>query len=145
MTRGKKRSPEDIEIGLQALAETGGNAEEASRKTGIPANTLREWKLQFGDEFGELRREKRSDLIEDVWAAAAEALGFLRKKLRRMKGKDLAVTYGILTDKALLLGGEPTGINENREKPMIYLPKVEDDPLEGEPGTSVEVPSKPGV
>jgi len=145
MTRGKKRSPEDIERGLEALAESGGNAEEASRKTGLPANTLREWKLQFGDEFGELRREKRSDLITKVWVAAEKALDTAVEKLAEMSGKDAAVSFGIFTDKGLLMGGEPTGINENREKPMIYLPKVEDDPLEGEPGTSVEVPSKPGV
>jgi len=113
--RGKKRSPEDIERGLEALAESGGNATIASESCGIPARTLRGWKGgAFAEEFAELRREKRTDLIGDVWEAAREALAQLRSKLPTMKGKDVAVTFGILTDKALILGGEPTQITETK-------------------------------
>ena len=115
VTQGSKYTDEDRERGLQALAEAGGNAEVASKACGIPARTLRDWKAnEFADEFAELRREKRGDLIAEVWGTAAEALGILRRKLKGMKGKDLAITFGILTDKALVMGGEPDTIGEMR-------------------------------
>lgn len=112
--RGKKRSPEDIERGLQALAEAGGNAEAASKATGIPATTLRGWKALYPNEFVELRREKRTGLIDDVWAAAREALKQLKAKLPMMKGEKVAVAFGILVDKALVMGGEPDTISETK-------------------------------
>ena len=114
MARGIPRPPEDIERGLVALAVSGGNAEAASRATGIPANTLRYWKGKFADEFVDLRREKRSDLIEEVWAAASEALQQLRAKMATTKAKDAAVILGILVDKALVMGGEPSEISETK-------------------------------
>ena len=42
MAQGSKYTDEDIERGLQALAETGGNAAKASRACQIPARTLRD-------------------------------------------------------------------------------------------------------
>ena len=112
--RGRKRPPDDIERGLQALAETGGNAEAASRKTSIPATTLRGWKTLYSDDFVELRREKRTGLIDDVWGAAREALKQLKAKLPNMKGDKVAVAFGILVDKALVMGGEPDTISETK-------------------------------
>lgn len=111
MTRGQKYGDEEIERGLQALAENGGNAARASLACGIPERTLRGWKVnEFADEFAELRREKRGAFIDQVWAAARMALDLLTAKLPKMKGRELATAFGILTDKGLLLGGEPTGI-----------------------------------
>jgi len=138
--RGQKRSPEDIERGLEALAESGGNAEAASRATGIPANTLRTWKRARPDEFIELRREKRTVLIEDVWAAAQEALKELRGKFKTMKGQQLAVAFGILTDKALVLGGEPSQITETQTSNARsrLLEAVEEEMEAPEAGTEEE-------
>ena len=112
--RGKRYSPEDIERGLQALAETPDSPTAAAKATGIPRTTLIGWKKEHFDEFDALRREKRADLIGEVWAAAGEALAALRTQFPRMKGRDLAVTLGILIDKALILGGEPSEITETK-------------------------------
>lgn len=112
--RGKKRSLEDIERGLEALAESGGNATAASKTTGIPRTTLIGWKAEHFDEFDDLRREKRTDLIDDVWAAAREALKELKGKFPSMQGNHLAVAFGILIDKALVMGGEPDTISETK-------------------------------
>jgi hypothetical protein len=111
--RGQKYGDEDIERGLQALAEAGGNAARASLACGIPERTLRGWKInQFADEFAELRREKRTDLISKVWDAAELALDLLLKKLPRMEGRYLTTAFGVLAEKGLLLGGEIKGISE---------------------------------
>jgi len=133
IVRGKKRSPEDIERGLQALAENGGNAEAASKETGIPARTLRGWKGLYSDDFAELRREKRTGLIDDVWGAAREALKQLKEKLPNMKGDKVAVAFGILVDKALVMGGEPDTISETkvsdaRSKLLAAIEREMEDP-----------------
>ena len=100
---------------MEALAECGGNAEAASRATGIPATTLRGWKTKdFADEFAELRREKRTDLITKVWQAAEKALEQAVNGLARTKGKEAAVMFGIFVDKGLVLGGEPSAISETK-------------------------------
>ncbi len=125
MARGQKYGDEDTERGLQALAEAGGNAAKASRACGIPPRTLRDWKNgSFADEFAELRREKRGGLIDKVWAGAEKALDLLLVALEpgedgksKVKARELAVIMGILTDKGLLLGGEPTEI-------MKQLPQI---------------------
>jgi len=114
MTRGRARSPEEIERGLQALAEHGGNAEAASRDTGIPATTLRGWKTQFVDEFVEVRREKRTDFIDEVWETAKEAVKQVKAKIKEASAKEAAIIAGIFIDKALVMGGEPDTIGEMR-------------------------------
>jgi len=124
MARGQKYGDEDTERGLQALAEAGGNAAKASRACGIPPRTLRDWKNgSFADEFAELRREKRGGLIEKVWAGAEKALDLLLVQLPKMEGRHLAVVFGILTDKGLLLGGEPTEIM--KQLPQIVFRNVD--------------------
>jgi transposase-like protein len=128
MARGRPWPPEDVERGLLALAEAGDNAEEASRMSQIPANTLREWKSRYNDEFVELRREKRSDLIEDLWSAAREALRELRGNLSRMKGRELGIVLGILIDKALVMGGEPTEIT--KQLPQIVFRGIDESEYE---------------
>lgn len=144
MARGKKYEPADVERGLQALAEYG-SSEKASEITGIPPSTLRTWKVQQPDEFDEYRREKRIPHIDKAWEGARLALDCLIKQLPEMKGKDLAVTYGILVDKALIMGGEPSEITERRARPTIYLPEIDEPDMEAEPGTSREVSPEPGV
>jgi len=107
MARGKKHTDAQVELALQALIEHDGNAEAASKDTGIPARTLRDWRgKEFADEFARLRREKRKGFIEKVWEVAGQALDELMTKLPEMKGKDIAITIGILADKGLAAGGE---------------------------------------
>lgn len=146
MAQGSKYTDEDIERGLQALAESGGNATAASKACGIPERTLRDWKrTKFADEFAEVRREKRTDFISAVWETAKDALQQVKDKLKDTTAKEAAVITGIMIDKALLLGGEPTEITEQRAKPMIYLPEIDELDMEAEPGASGEVSPEPGV
>jgi uncharacterized protein YbjT (DUF2867 family) len=127
VARGKKRSPEEVERGLAALAEHG-SSEGAARATGIPASTLRTWKLQQPDEFDELRREKRSGLVGQVWEAAGEALKQVLSKVGEASPKDAAVIFGIVVDKGLLLGGEPTEIM--KQLPQIVYRGIDDSEYE---------------
>ena len=137
MARGQPYSPEDVERGIQALAEHGGNAAAASRQTGIPATTLRGWKTQFVDEFVEVRREKRTDFIDEVWAAAKEAVKQAKDKLKEATAKEAAIIAGIFIDKALVMGGEPDTISETRVRDVRseierkLCEAVDDSPEEG--------------
>jgi hypothetical protein len=120
---------EDIERGLQALAECGGNASMAAEKTGIPRGTLRYWAAnKFADEFATIRQEKRTDLIDKVWGMAGEALGQTRKKLKKASANQAAVIFAIMVDKALLLGGEPTEIT--KQLPQIVFRGVDESEYE---------------
>lgn len=127
MTRGKKYSAEDVERGLAALA-VNGSSEIASEQTGIPASTLRTWKLRQPDEFDELRREKRTPLIEELWAGARDAIARIRDQIKEASAKDAAVILGILVEKALLAGGEPTEITS--QLPQIVYRGVDDSEYE---------------
>lgn len=107
MGQGSKYTDEELEKGFAALVEAGGNASAASRACGIPAQTLRDWKTtHFHDEFVEVRREKRSSLIDEVWHAAQEVVNQLRAKIPSMGVNDLLRTFTTLTDKGLAISGE---------------------------------------
>ena len=107
MGQGSKYTDEDMERGYVALVEAGGNASAASRVCDIPATTLRGWKNNhFHDDFAEVRREKRSSLIDEVWHAAQEVVNQLRAKIPKMGVNDLLRTFTTLTDKGLAISGE---------------------------------------
>ena len=61
----------------------------------------------------------------------------LKNKFAGMKGQQLAVTFGILIDKALVMGGEPdtiseTKVSDTRSKLLAAIEREVEDP-ESEP------------
>lgn len=113
-------STEEQASALATLAENDGNIAATSRATGIPPQTLRQWRdavvsVPSPDlvEQQKLTRAARWDEVAD--AGLDQAL----EKLPEASARDAAVIAGIATDKALLLRGQPTSITERRDDPRI--------------------------
>lgn len=132
ITPRKTYSQEEITRGLLAVAFWSGNTRKASDFLGedgleIPAKTLWNWSnKQHVEEYEQVRtkvlpkvREKAAEehmaLAEIQMEVAAEATEALRGKVDQIKPRDLSTTVrnmstaaAIETDKAQLLGGQPT-------------------------------------
>jgi transposase-like protein len=93
------------------LADEVGSA-EASRRTGVPANTIRSWRHRSGGAGPpksvdpQTWAERKQAGAEEAWAAAQEALAQVRSLLVAGKTADAqraALTMAILTDKSGVL------------------------------------------
>jgi transposase-like protein len=103
---------------LAVLDGNDGNYARTSRDTGIPRPTLKRW-----DEKRELYglnesvQEKKEGLSERLEALAHLGIDALTpERLATAPVRDVATAVGIAIDKARLLRGEPTAINENRQE-----------------------------
>ena len=78
----------------------------AAEAAGIPETTVAYW--FDAPEFVELRAKTREDLAEETNTLAHKVLGKISARLDQFDPKDLAILYGILTDKGQLLSGQAT-------------------------------------
>lgn len=121
---------QEIENGLQALAVHAGNARVASEMTGVPERTLRNWRNQSHVErYAEIRREIMPKIRQRLAAMHEDNAAMALEKAREaMAGLDpdklshsekakatqqLAVASGVYTDKASILRGLPSAIEEH--------------------------------
>ena len=91
-----------------------GSTEEASRQTGIPGRTIREWTED--PEFAELRQRTREAATEEWWAIVQN--GFRRVQELLDSTTDIAkvaTASAILADKMLVIRGEATSRYETRD------------------------------
>lgn len=93
-----------------ALTVHDGNVARSSRETGVPEQTVRDWKDLWEregipPELQHLVQQQASDFAGRVEKTRDKALTLLDQKLPEMSGRDLATTVGILTDKALRARG----------------------------------------
>ena len=111
-----------------ALVANDWQIKTAARETGIPETTVRRWSKEFkqnppAQEAVEAALES-SDYVADLRDARNEALAALRTKIPEMSGRDLATTYGILTDKLARVDGEKKKDNEHHH--FHHLPPAEE-------------------
>lgn len=125
MVRGKGnltevRNPEGCALALEMLAngETYAAIEGA---TGISRNTLVSLRYRHSDAI-EVRRERAADDAEHmaeryraILEQRAEQLEGDGEALARVNPKDLALTYGILRDKASTLRGDASSVVEHKK------------------------------
>lgn len=111
--RGKPRSVAEKgkAVGIALMT----SAEEASRQTGIPGRTIREW--VESPEFAELRQTPREEVGEAMWVAIQEAVHELRKGLVNPKAylRDKVAAFDSLVDKRALIIGEATSRTESKD------------------------------
>jgi hypothetical protein len=109
--RGKKRPLTERAQAVGIATITG--IAEASRQTGIPENTIRDWFTS--EEFAELRVRTKDQVAEEWWAGVQR--GF-RAVIKAFDGNDSiqqkATAAAILTDKLAMLRGEATVRTEHR-------------------------------
>jgi hypothetical protein len=127
---GTAQHPPDLKAHALAIYVEHGGA-EASRKTGVPAPTIRSWAHRDGVATvaaqntraaiaaAQLRWEERRLALADAIGREAEAaLGLVDEALGAgdaRAAKDAAVTMAILVDKAELLSGGTTNYYERIE------------------------------
>lgn len=97
---------------LAVLAANGGNVKRTARETGVDEHTIRDWRDGKAGEPGlgtgvpaQKAREALETRMEDVQALL---LSTIPGKLQDAPLRDVATAYGILSDKLLLLRGQPT-------------------------------------
>lgn len=98
------------ERALQLASEVG--AAEASRRTGVPAGTLRAWRSRSGEAGPpggvdpEDWAERKRQGADDWWQTATDAVRKVRELVRsgdERRAKDLALTAAIAVEKAGML------------------------------------------
>lgn len=103
-------SDDDRAAVFVALTVHDGNVARTSRDSGVPEQTVRDWKAQWAreglpDELIHLAQQSATSFADNVERIRDKALVALETKLPDMSGRDLATTVGILTDKALRARG----------------------------------------
>lgn len=109
--RGKP-TPHDERARAVGIALVTGSTEEASRQTGVPGRSIREW--VDDPEFADLRQRTRDEVADEWWAIVQK--GFRRVSDLLTDTDDLqkaAVATAIVTDKMLLIRGEATSRTES--------------------------------
>jgi hypothetical protein len=167
----KTYTNEDVERGLMALAAASGSSREAVRllkaqkHPPIPEATLRSWTQRHAARYDEirtkelprLRKKMAADLeesISETHRVAQLALEQVEKDLKLGLVKDpakaykeLALSFGILSDKARLMRGEPTQIiaASNGDDVLARLAKFKHLLPDVIDGTATEIRTPPAL
>jgi transposase-like protein len=101
---------------LAALDANGGNLSKTSRDTGIPRQTLQEWRDgRVPEGVPELRQEKKAALADRLEELAHTIVDALPGKVADAGLQQAATSLAIAIDKMQLLRGEATAIHGNRD------------------------------
>jgi transposase-like protein len=109
--RGKREYTDDDRAAVfLALTVNDGNVKRTARETGVPENTVRDWKTRWAKDGVPPEIEALAVGVAHEFADAAEgvrdkALRLLDGKLADMSGRDLAWVVGVLTDKVMRARG----------------------------------------
>lgn len=102
------------------LDANGGNVKRTSRETGIGPQTIRLWKQKWEREgvepaVADILPEITKDIVESIVRVRDKALIKLEQAIdaNELKGRDLIVAVGVLTDKERLIQGQATSRTEN--------------------------------
>lgn len=116
--RGRLTSAETVET-IRATYSLTGSIADTSRNLGVPESTVRKYiDPKTKDEFAEVRAEKIAEAIPSIVEMCAQAQrAFLttmmsEEKLKNADFSQIAIAFGVVTDKALLLTGQATSRTE---------------------------------
>lgn len=160
---------ETIRAGLTQVALAAGNDQEASDRlkelgTPVPRTTLQRWAEKHSDRLDEIRAEvipqihrrlarRNEDLADRYAALEQQMIDRLTDELPNLKPselstatKNLAVSKGIASEKALLLRGQPTSITkptgaDELLRKLASLLNIDSDAEEITDAEVVEVPA----
>lgn len=100
----------EIKARAIAMLAAGEHIAEVARQLGLAESTIRTWGKRAGVDFAEIRAEKKENLADLVAACLAANLtalsaisAFVRDEawLRRQRAGDVAMLYGVMSDKAV--------------------------------------------
>ena len=114
-------SPEYKAEALAKIKANGGNVLRTANELGIPRQTLESW-LLVSDRFAELQQRKQSELASKYEANLHRlADNISETDLTQVPFGSKATAIGILTDKMLLLRGQPTSISVDLSRQDISI------------------------
>jgi transposase-like protein len=112
-------SAEDKAKVMAALAANEGNVKGTARETGVPEQSIRDWKKQaerrgLPAEVAEALPAVVDDVLERMETIRSKALDELEMQIEagQVKGQALITSIGVLTDKIRLLQGQATDRKE---------------------------------
>jgi len=113
----KRKYTDRTKAELLAAVASNGNIKKTALLADIPRTTLQNWKLGIGinDDVTNISHVKREEIRDLHKLVAVKALGLLQTKMDDCTGAQLSTISGVSTEKYLLLDGQPTSINENRD------------------------------
>jgi transposase-like protein len=126
--RNRSYSEDDRAAALAALLANGGNLKRTARDTGVPESTLRKWSRSVPPAGGAQECAQKSAVSAEAVGRAGVSLaekldGLAHKLADAMPDKipdatlsQTAVSLGVAIDKARLLRGEATSINDTRQR-----------------------------
>lgn len=115
MGRGAAISDE-LKEQVRTYLATCGNVRETARHFKISPATVMKIRDAEPDEFEQLRTDKKQQIIENSWKLMEKFLSAMEAKIPSAGLKDVATSYGIVSDKVLLMTGEPTSRSDNNNK-----------------------------
>lgn len=102
-----------------ALTIYDGNVKRTARSTGVPEQTVRDWKKHWekeppSAELVELGQPVTDEFLGRAIVIRDKAMGLLEQKIEDgdVSARDLITTIGVTTDKIRLIQGQPTSRNE---------------------------------
>ena len=110
------------------LAVHNGNVERTSRESGVPPQTVRDWKKTWEKEgppqtVADKAVDVATDFVNQAMGTRFEAIVMLRAKLGDANPRDLATIIGILDDKITRAKGLATGRVEHVHTPQLPPPE----------------------
>lgn len=110
-----------------SLSQGQGNIRRASRETGIPEQTIRDWKRVWDsegvpEEVQEALVQETEDSLNRMERVRDKALALIEGRLHEHKPRELATLFGILDDKIRLTKGLAT----QRTETVSALPSPEE-------------------
>jgi len=126
MGRGRQTPDETIERIKATFAETG-SYEAAAKSAGVSWATAQKY-ADSRDEFETIRAEKRLDIIAEINKAQAKLIAAMvdDAHLAKASVQEIAMAFGIVTDKGLLLTGQATSRTETINGDPIDRLSVDD-------------------
>lgn len=125
MGRGTVTPDETIEL-IKATFSATGSYDAAAKAAGVGWGTARKY-ADSRDEFEVIREQKRAEMIPSIIEMCGQAqIAFLTAMMdpAKLKAADLnqiAVSFGIVTEKGLLMAGQATARTETITDPSQRL------------------------
>jgi transposase-like protein len=119
---GSKRHDAATKAAVRAaLVAYDGNVKRTARETGVAVSTVRDWKQDwerngFPENLNEVLEQVTEDVVEGFTRIRNKAALELERLIddQQLKGRELVVAIGMLTDKIRLYKGEATSRTESK-------------------------------
>lgn len=107
---------DELKEQIRAHLVTNNNLRETARHFKVSPASVMKVRDEKPDEYEHLRTDKKQEFVENAWGMIGEILTEMKVKMPEASFRDLATGLGIITDKALLVSGEPTSRSDNTNK-----------------------------